>query len=69
MHMIRHAPDAETFAIHVASDGREIGVKRGTHRGIEHGSAVFGAEDDVRQEIGERLGHGAVRWVGLSALK
>jgi hypothetical protein len=68
MHMVGHAADAETFAFHVAGDRREIGVQRGAHRGIKHGSPVFGAKDDVRQEIRERLRHGAVRWVGLSAL-
>ena len=35
MHMVSHASDAETFAIHIAGDRREIGVKRGPHRGIE----------------------------------
>ena len=68
MHMIRHTSDAETFAIHIAGDRREIGVKGGAHRDIEHRSAVFRAKDDVCQEIRERLWHGAARWVGLSAL-
>ena len=31
-------------------------------------SAGSGAKDDVRQEIGERLWHGAAEWVGPSAL-
>ena len=52
MHMIRDAADAGTFAIDVAGDRREIGVKRGTHGGIKNRRAVFRAEDDVRQEIG-----------------
>jgi hypothetical protein len=65
MHMVGHAADAEAFAIHVAGDR---GVQRGPHGGIEHRSAVLGAKDDMRQEIGERLRHGAVRWVGPSAL-
>ena len=68
MNMVRHAADVETFAIHIAGHRREIGVKRGSHRGIEHGIAVFGAKDDVRQEIGERLRHGVMRWGGPSAL-
>ena len=68
MHMIRNAADAEAFTIHITGHCREIGVKRGPHRGIKHGGSVFGAKDDMRQEIRERLRHGAVRWGGPSAL-
>ena len=52
MHMVRHTADAETFTTHVAGHRGEVGVKRGTHGGIEHRGAVFRAEDDVRQEKG-----------------
>lgn len=68
MNMVGHAADAEAFTIHIAGDRCEIGVQRRAHRDIEHGSPVFGAKDDVRQEIGERLGHSVAEWVGLSAL-
>ena len=64
MHMIRHAADAEAFAIHIAGDRREVGVKGRAHRGIKHGCTVFGAKDNVRQKIRERLWHGAARQDG-----
>ena len=68
MHMVGHAADAEAFAIDIAGDRGEVGVECWAHCGIKHRSPVFGAKDDVRQEIRERLWHGAARWVGPSAL-
>lgn len=68
MHMVRDTADTETFAIHIAGHRGKVGVKRGTDDRIENGRAVFRAEDDMRQEIGQGLGHGAARWGGLSAL-
>ena len=50
MHMIGDTPDTVAFAIRVARDRGEVGVERGTNRGIKNGRAVFGAEDDVNEE-------------------
>jgi len=58
MNVVGHAPGAKAFASSVASDRGEIGMKSGADRGGEDGSAVFGAEDEVDGDEGERLRHG-----------
>jgi len=58
MDMIGDASDAIAFAVGVAGDRREIGAKIKTDLGIEQRDTIFGAENDVDEEIGERLGHG-----------
>ena len=76
MRMIRHAADAETFAIRIPGHGGQLGVKSRPHGGLQHRGTVFGAKDDVGQQIGQGLGHGnehGGRWIaaagiGLSAL-
>ena len=58
MYMIRDASGTVTFAIGIAGYGGEIGVERGTNGGIEDGSTVFGAEDNVDEKERKRLRHG-----------
>jgi hypothetical protein len=53
MNMIRHAAHAVAFAIGISCDSGEIGVKGWTHRCVEHGSAVFRAENQVDEQEGE----------------
>ena len=55
--MIGNATDAEAFASGVASDGSEIGVNIRANCGCENRRAIFRAENDVDEEIGEGLRH------------
>ncbi len=69
MDMIRHAADAEAFAIHVADDRSEIGVQGRADGDVEYGITVFRTEDDVREKVGKRLRHGSLGWGGPTALR
>ena len=63
--VVSHAADAITIAAGVPGYGREIGVERWTDGDVKGGCSVFGAEDDVNEEVGEGLGHEPVygmRW-------
>ena len=57
MNVIRDASYAIAFTFGVASDGGKIGVKRGTHRSVENGCAVFCAEDHMDKDKRERSWH------------
>ena len=58
MYVIGDASGAEAFAAGVTGYGSEIGVKIRENCGGENRRAIFGAEDDVNEEIGEGLRHG-----------
>jgi hypothetical protein len=58
MDVIRHTAHAIAFAAGVSGDRSEIGVKGGTNGIIKDWDAILGAEDDVDEEIGERLRQG-----------
>ncbi len=58
MDMIGNAANPEAFTVCVSGDGGQISVEIGAYRHVEHRGAVFGAEDEVNEEEGERLRHG-----------
>ena len=58
MDMIGRTAGAEGFRARVAADGRKIGVHSGPDVGAQAWMAVFCAEDDVNDDLAERLRHG-----------
>ncbi len=59
VNMIGNAACAKTFAVIIANDGSEIGMKTGSRFPVlQVRHAVFRAEDDVNEEVRERLRHG-----------
>lgn len=58
MHMVGDASYPIAFATGIAGHGGEIGVESGAHRNIQGRSTIFGTEDDVDEQIRERLRHG-----------
>ena len=61
MDVVRHAADARTFASSIASHRGEIGVQRRTNGWDQARQAVLRAEDEMNQDVGERLRHGMDR--------
>src|SRR5215210_74406 len=57
MRMIGHAADLEEDAALLADDPSHVFVGPLASGVVEEGDAVFRAEDDVNQEIGERVCH------------
>ena len=60
MDVIGGTSSAKALTACVARDGGEIGVERGANLRIEDRPAVFGGENDVDKNEGERLGHGGI---------
>ena len=58
MNVVGHAANAETFASRIASDRCKVSVKGSADGSSEDRGAVFGAEDQVDDDEGERLRHG-----------
>ena len=58
MNVISHSSSAWAFATRIASDGGEVRVQRGANRCIKAGETILRAEDEVEQDVVERLRHG-----------
>ena len=56
--MIGHAAGAKDFCARAAEDGRKIGVHSRPDVCVQPWVAVFCAEDDVNDDLAERLRHG-----------
>lgn len=65
MNAIGNPADAKIFAISIAHDRGETGVKRGTDFTDENRRAVFGAENNVDEETRERLRHDRLSRLGI----
>ena len=57
VNVVRNTPHAKAFAFSITGNRGEVGMKRGTHRIIKNGSAIFGAKDHMDKEKRKRLGH------------
>ncbi len=58
VHMIRNAACARAFAVIIANDGSEIGMETCARFPVlKEGRAVLRTEDDVDEEVRERLRH------------
>ena len=57
MKMISNAADAQRVSVQVAADRRDVGVHARTNVAIEPWFAIFGAEDNVNDDLAERLRH------------
>src|SRR5262245_7176974 len=57
MDMIGHSTDFERFPVFAADDAADVFVEIGADWCGDNWFAVFGAEDDVVEEVGERAGH------------
>ncbi len=55
--MISNSTDAVGFTAMIATSGCEVGVDFGGKVGADKGSSVLRGEDDVDDDVGERLGH------------
>ncbi len=51
MHMIRNTADTIAFAIYVSGHRGEVGMKRRTNDGVKDRCPVFGAENQVGEEV------------------
>ena len=49
--------DAVGLAFTIATDGGQVGVHAWPDGGVEQGTAVFGAKDDVEDDLAEGLRH------------
>ena len=56
--MIRHATSARTLAASIAGDRGEVGMERRTDASTEARETIPRAEDEVEQDVVERLWHG-----------
>ena len=59
VNVIRHAAHVNEIGAEVAADCCQIGMHARLHVCIELGSTIFRAEDDVKNDLTERLRHGA----------
>jgi hypothetical protein len=57
MNVISNAADAKRFAIQVAADCRNVGVHAGPKVTVQPRCAIFGAKDNVNDDLAERLRH------------
>jgi hypothetical protein len=58
MNMVSHTADTEGFRARIPADGRKIGMHPGPDVGVQQWIAVFCAEDNVNDNLTERLRHG-----------
>ena len=63
--VIGRAIDDECFAIVCADDAAEVGKEARFQIRVEQGPPVFRAENDVRQQMGERVRHKSNRRTGF----
>ena len=57
MDVVAGATDAVGFALIIPTDGRQIGVHTRSDFGIEPRAALFGAKDNVQDDLTEGLRH------------
>ena len=55
--MIRRAVDDKRFAVMCADDAAKIGKEAGFQIRVEQRSSVFRAENNMRQQMSERVRH------------
>ena len=56
--MVRHASDRQKGATLISYDPGDVGVEVIPESGMDEGHSILGAEDEVIQELAERMGHG-----------
>lgn len=57
MHVIGRSVDQNDVAAKLANDATHVGKQARLQFRIQQRSTVFGAENDVRQQVGEGVGH------------
>ena len=57
MHMISNTADKQRFCVQVAADLRNVGVHARSNVAVQPSFAIFGAEDNVNNDLAKRLGH------------
>jgi hypothetical protein len=57
MKMIRNTTDPQRLCVQVAADPRNVSVDARTNIGVQPWLAILGAENDVNDDLAQRLGH------------
>ena len=57
MEMIRNTTDPQHFCVQVATDRGNVSVHSRTNITVQPWSAIFGAENDVNDDLAQRLRH------------
>lgn len=65
MNVVLCAPDRQSFSVQFTQNSTQIRVKVSANFSCEEWSAVLGAENNVRQQIGEGLRHSSFAPSGL----
>ena len=65
MNVICSASHAKALAAQIAGYGGEVSVERGPYRKIKDGRTIFGAENEVNEDTGQRLRHAEEHKSGL----
>ena len=65
MNVICSASHAKALAAQIAGYGGEVSVERRPYRKIKNGRTVFGAENEVNEDTGQRLRHAEEHKSGL----
>ena len=60
MNMIGYAADMHKLRPEITADRREISVHSWSHIGVQPGLTIFRAENDVKDDVTEGLGHGSM---------
>jgi len=53
MNVVSYSADSVCLALGISANGGEIGMHARTNLGIEQGLPVFGAEDNVNENLAE----------------